>query len=158
MDYLQEVARRQQTALARLLTGGRVREETGAEAESRPAGIRSGTEAGRTNPVRPAGGAEVPTEGFGARTEEEAAYRRWGRLQAVPAETSAAEAEREFSEQAAVFRQTRQADSLWRGGTAWAGELPGVLLAGREATVEVEDISRAVQRDARRYDGGFTMY
>ena len=141
MDYLQEVARRQQTALARLLTGGRVREETGAEAESRPAG-----------------GAEVPTEGFGARTEEEAAYRRWGRLQAVPAETSAAEAEREFSEQAAVFRQTRQADSLWRGGTAWAGELPGVLLAGREATVEVEDISRAVQRDARRYDGGFTMY
>ena len=49
-------------------------------------------------------------------------------------------------------------DSLWRGGTAWAGELPGVLLAGREAAVEVEDISRAVQRDARRYDGGFTMY
>lgn len=141
MDYLQEVARRQQTALARLLTGGRVQEETGAEAESRPAG-----------------GEEVPAEGFGARTEEEAAYRRWGRLQAVPAETSAAEAEREFSEQAAVFRQTRQADSLWRGGTAWAGELPGVLLAGREAAVEVEDISRAVQRDARRYDGGFTMY
>ena len=33
-----------------------------------------------------------------------------------------------------------------------------VLLAGREAAVEVEDISRAVQRDARRYDGGFTMY
>ncbi len=66
MDYLQEVARRQQTALARLLTGGRVREETGAEAESRPAGMRSGTEAGRTNPVRPAGGAEVPAEGFGA--------------------------------------------------------------------------------------------
>ena len=79
-------------------------------------------------------------------------------MQAVPAKTSAAEAEREFSEQAAVFRQTRQADSLWRGGTAWAGELPGVLLAGREAAVEVEDISRAVQRDARRYDGGFTMY
>ena len=57
---MQEVARRQQAALARLLTGGRVREETGAAAESRPTGMRSGTEAGRTEPVRPAEGAEVP--------------------------------------------------------------------------------------------------
>ena len=158
MDYLQEVVRRQQAALARLLTGGRVREETGAEAESRPAGMRSGTEAGRTDPVRPAGGMEASAENFGGWNEDEAAYQRRGRLQTVPAETAAPETGTELSEQEAVFRQTRQADSLWRGGTAWAGELPGILLAGREVAVEAEDISRAVQRDARRYDGGFTMY
>lgn len=158
MDYLQEVARRQQAALARLLTGGRVREEAEAEAESRPAGMRSGTEAGRTDPVRPAGGMEAPAEGFGDWTEEEAVFQGRRSVRTVPIETAASETGRELSEQAAFFRQTRQADSLWRGGTAWAGELPGILLAGREVAVEAEDISRAVQRDARRYDGGFTMY
>ena len=158
MDYLQEVMRRQQAALARLLTGGRVREKTGAEDESRPTGMRSGTEAGRTDPVRPAGGMEASGEGFGGWTEEEAAYQRRRGVRTVPDETAMPETGPEFSEQEAVFRQTRQADSLWRGGTAWAGELPGILLAGRETAVEAEDISRAVQRDARRYDGGFTMY
>ena len=40
-----------------------------------------------------------------------------------------------------------------------AGTLPGLLMAeGSRAAMEVEDISRAVQRDARRYDGGFTMF
>ena len=35
----------------------------------------------------------------------------------------------------------------------------GLLMAeGSRAAMEVEDISRAVQRDARRYDGGFTMF
>ena len=158
MDYLQEVARRQQAALARLLTGGRVREETGAEAESRPAGMRSGTEAGRTDPVRPAGGMEASAEGFGGWAEEETVFQGRRSVRTVPLETAAPESGKELSEQAAVFRQTRQADSLWRGRTAWAGELPGILMAGRETAVEAENISRAVQRDARRYDGGFTMY
>ena len=158
MDYLQEVARRQQAALARLLTGGRVREETGTEDESRPTGMHSGTEAGRTNPVRPAGGMEASAEDFGDWTEEEVVFQGRRSMRTVQIEAAVPEAGRELSEQEAVFQQTRQADSLWRGGTAWTGELPGVLLAGREAAVEVEDISRAVQRDARRYDGGFTMY
>ena len=32
------------------------------------------------------------------------------------------------------------------------------LAEGSRAAMEVEDISRAVQWDARRYDGGFTMF
>ena len=32
------------------------------------------------------------------------------------------------------------------------------MAEGSGAAMEVEDISRAVQRDARRYDGGFTMF
>lgn len=32
------------------------------------------------------------------------------------------------------------------------------MAEGSGAAMEAEDISRAVQRDARRYDGGFTMF
>lgn len=61
--------------------------------------------------------------------------------------------------QAEEFQQARRADALWRSEPFSAGVLPGLLMAeGSGAATEVEDISRAVQRDARRYDGGFTMF
>ena len=61
--------------------------------------------------------------------------------------------------QAEEFQQARRADALWRSETFSTGTLPGLLMAeGSRAAMEVEDISRAVQRDARRYDGGFTMF
>ena len=47
---------------------------------------------------------------------------------------------------------------MWRNANIPAASLPGILLADREAAVEIERISRAVQRDARRYDGGFTIF
>ena len=50
-------------------------------------------------------------------------------------------------------------EAFWENETFSAGGLPGLLMAERSgAAMEVEDISRAVQRDARRYDGGFTMF
>ena len=61
--------------------------------------------------------------------------------------------------QAEEFQQARRADAFWRSEPFSAGTLPGLLMAeGSRAAMEVEDISRAVQRDARRYDGGFTMF
>nr|DAP94460.1 MAG TPA: hypothetical protein [Bacteriophage sp.] len=63
-----------------------------------------------------------------------------------------------LSEQEAAFFQARQADAMWRNANIPAASLPGILLADREAAVEIERISRAVQRDARRYDGGFTIF
>ena len=52
-----------------------------------------------------------------------------------------------------------RADAFWRSEPFFAGTLPGLLMAeGSRAAMEVEDISRAVQWDARRYDGGFTMF
>ena len=50
-------------------------------------------------------------------------------------------------------------EAFWENETFSAGGLPGLLMAERSgAALEVEDISRAVQRDARRYDGRFTMF
>ena len=61
--------------------------------------------------------------------------------------------------QAEEFQQARRADAFWRSEPFFAGTLPGLLMAeGSRAAMEVEDISRAVQWDARRYDGGFTMF
>ena len=61
--------------------------------------------------------------------------------------------------QAEEFQQARRADAFWRSEPFSAGTLPGLLMAeGSRAAMEVEDISRAVQWDARRYDGGFTMF
>lgn len=61
--------------------------------------------------------------------------------------------------QAAEFQQTRRADAIWRNEAFSEMTLPGLLMVKESgAAIEAEDISRAVQQDARRYDGGFTMF
>lgn len=105
-------------------------------------------EAGRRENLRPAGG----RSDYGA--ERAAAAPVPAPVQDM--ETLPADGLK-LSGQAALFRQTRSADALWRAaaespaGVSWVPPA-----AGR--TAETEDISRAVQRDARRYDGGFTMF
>ena len=155
MDYLQEVERRQQAALIRLLTGGRSGEETAAEEEQRRTAVRPGTETGRTETVRPAGGqtaAERREVMIPEATEQRTA------LQETQEEPARPNGRTALSEQETAFFQTRQADAIWRNASIPAASLPGILLADREAAVEIEQISRAVQRDARRYDGGFTIF
>lgn len=155
MDYLWEVERRQAAALARLLVGTRTESET-AEAED-SAGARAWTEMGRETVSRPGGEALGWTETGRAVTETGASERR-RRETAASASTETAAWNGTLAEQAGVFEQTRRADALWRDSASAPGSLPGVLLAERAMAVEVEDISRAVQRDARRYDGGFSIF
>ena len=141
MDYLQEMARRQQAVLTRLLTGGRSREETAAEEESSRTRERPGTEGESGTAVRETGyaaeSAEIP---------EQSSLEPGG----TGAETVRGKGEAELF---------RQADALWRDNQGTAGSLPGILMpSSGYPAAEAEEISRAVQRDARRYDGGFTMF
>lgn len=144
MDYLWEVERRQSAALTRLLTGTRSPKET--EAEQHRETERS--ETGRAETARPAEGASVMTEAEQALPS--------GRQQT---ETASAAVERAaLAEQAEVFYRTRQADALWRDVSTSSGSLPGLLMPTYGGGAEAEDLSRAIQRDARRYDGGFRIY
>lgn len=146
MDYLREVERRQRAALVQLLTGAPSVEEFVMEAEQ--TNIRDGVseERGREFVSRPTGESAERTAAEQG-VEKENAQSIW------PRETMAMP-----GGQAETFYQTRQADTFWRGGGNLSGSLPGLLLAERAMAAEVEDISRAVQRDARRYDGGFSIY
>lgn len=144
MDYLWEVERRQSAALTRLLMGTRTPKET--EAEQRRETERS--ETGRAEAARPAVRASVMTEAEQALPSE--------RQQTETA--SAAQERRTLAEQAEVFYRTRQADALWRDAGTSSGSLPGLLMPIYGGGAEAEDLSRAIQRDARRYDGGFRIY
>ena len=155
MDYLQEVERRQRATLTRLLTGGRSGEETAAEEEQRRTAVRPSTETGRTETV-PAGGQTAAAERREVMIPEATEQRT--ALQETQEEPVRPDSKEALSEQEAAFFQARQADAMWRNANIPAASLPGILLADREAAVEIERISRAVQRDARRYDGGFTIF
>ena len=151
MDYLQEVERRQRATLTRLLTGGRSGEETAAEEEQRRTAVHPSTET-----VRPAGGQTATAERREVMIPEATEQRT--ALQETQEEPVHPDSKEALSEQEAAFFQARQADAMWRNANIPAASLPGILLADREAAVEIERISRAVQRDARRYDGGFTIF
>ena len=154
MDYLWELRRRQQAALNRLLTGSPSKEETTAEEEV----LRRAAEGAEKAPAGREKGISRPTAEQGkligqAESGEalsSAKRKAWDRADDRLLDGLTAQAEE--------FQQARRADALWRSETFSAGTLPGLLMAeGSGAATEVEDISRAVQRDARRYDGGFTM-
>ena len=157
MDYLWELRRRQQAALNRLLTGSPSKEETTAAENFR----RRAAEGAEKAPA----GREIP---FSRPTAEQG--KLIGQAESGEVLSSAkrktwnkAEAEDRpldgLTAQAEEFQQARRADAFWRSEPFFAGTLPGLLMAeGSRAAMEVEDISRAVQWDARRYDGGFTMF
>ena len=155
MDYLWELRRRQQAALNRLLTGSPSKEETTAEEEV----LRRAAEGAEKAPAGQEKGISRPTAEQGkligqAESGEalsSAKRKAWDRAEADDRPLDGLTAEE--------FQQARRADALWRSETFSTGTLPGLLMAeGSRAVMEVEDISRAVQRDARRYDGGFTMF
>ncbi len=156
MDYLWELRRRQQAALNRLLTGSPSKEETTAAevlrraaegAEKAPAGREKGISRPTAEQGKLIGQAES------GEALSSAKRKAWDRAEADDRPLDG------LTAQAEEFQQARRADALWRSETFSAGTLPGLLMVeGSRATMEVEDISRAVQRDARRYDGGFTMF
>ena len=157
MDYLWELRRRQQAALNRLLTGSPSKEETTAGEEV----LRRAAEGAEKAPAGREKGISRPTAEQGkligqAESGEalsSAKRKAWDRAEADDRLLDG------LTAQAEEFQQARRADALWRSEPFSAGTLPGLLMAeGSRAAMEVEDISRAVQRDARRYDGGFTMF
>lgn len=147
MDYMGELLRRQRDALTALLLGGET-EET-----------RAGDGGTVENAVYAGAARSMETEGDLARSA--------GAEETVPAAGGYRERERETS-MAAPGRTrrelvTRDAAGEWgtvwspdSGFTGWGGTWP----TGSSAVGEsgVREVSRAIQRDARRYDGGFSIY
>ena len=150
MDYLWELRRRQQAALNRLLTGSPSKEETTAEEEVLRRAAE-GAEKGISRPTAEQG--KLIGQAESGEALSSAKRKAWDRAEADDRLLDG------LTAQAEEFQQARRADVLWRSEPFSTGTLPGLLMAeGSRAAMEVEDISRAVQRDARRYDGGFTLF
>ena len=146
MDYLWELRRRQQAALNRLLTGSPSKEETTAEEEV----LRRAAEG---TEKAPAGREKLIGQAESGEALSSAKRKTWNKAEADDRLLDG------LTAQAEEFQQARRADAFWRSEPFSTGTLPGLLMAeGSGAATEVEDISRTVQRDARRYDGGFTMF
>lgn len=56
-----------------------------------------------------------------------------------------------------VFYRKQQANHFWRSPVTPMGVFSEAAETGGGGT-DAEALSRAVQRDARRYDGGFTIF
>ena len=169
MDYLRELQRRQSALLVRLLTMESSREgsdETDATSQRLAAeqslrqGKRSGREASSMTPGEKERAAVLP-EGEAAlkaisevREPLRAAEKRREEEKGGAAGVSAAE---ETEPQAMVFYRNQQTNRVWRSPVTSMGVFPEAAEAGGSGT-DAEALSRAVQRDARRYDGGFTIF
>lgn len=157
MDYLRELRRRQQAVLNRLLTGSPSKEETTAEEKV----LRCAAEGAERMLVGREKGDSRPTAeqgkliGWSESGEELLSAKRkaWDEVKGDGRPLAG------LTAQAAEFQQTRRADAIWRNEAFSEMTLPGLLMVKESgAAIEAEDISRAVQQDARRYDGGFTMF
>lgn len=166
MNYAQEALLRQQLALAALLGGSAGRRAETAE--------RKDTRRGETWAA-----AEAPKEAARSRAEE-----RWERSTAeVPATERAWHGDgtkTKAEEETDTAADGRAVPSGWGGRTeglrgqteeTWMleGSAPSPdgpwRQEGQQGTrsaaggeTDVQAVSRAIQRDARRYDGGFTIY
>ena len=147
MDYMGELLRRQRDALTALLLGGEM-------VEKRDAEVGAGAE-----PERVAAARAMETEGDLARSAgAEETVPAAGEYQTRQRETGEAEPGRTRRE--LVTRDTAgEWGTVWSpdsGFTGWGGTWP----TGSSAVGEsgVREVSRAIQRDARRYDGGFSIY
>ena len=141
MDYLWELRRRQQAAEEEVLR------RAAEGAEKAPAGREKGISRPTAEQGKLIGQAES------GEALSSAKRKAWDKAEADDRLLDG------LTAQAEEFQQARRADAFWRSEPFSVGTLPGLLMAeGSRAAMEVEDISRAVQRDARRYDGGFTMF
>lgn len=163
MNYAQEALLRQQLALEALLGGSVGRQEETAEqrdarreiwtaggapeealrsrAEER--GERSRAEVPASEQARRGGGAETRAE-EGSAADGRAASSGWGGRMAVLREPME---ETWMPEETALSPEGLRRQAGQRGMRSAAG-----------GETDVRAVSRAVQRDARRYDGGFTIY
>lgn len=163
MDYVQEELLRQQVLLSALMNGvsGRDREEAPSQAE-RTAAVE--TALGKTS----AGTGLWGESGQGDRLETEALRVRMSDEETVPEGNRAAG--RRMTGAAAgrmgslSRRETESGSARWVGsgpaGDAGTGKNRWVSVSRRSAgeSADPQAVSRAIQRDARRYDGGFTIY
>ena len=164
MDYVREELLRQQAVLAALMGGGReseTAEQAGQRraaggAEERLAGDLSGEwmdsalEGGETNPGEM--GPRVRLAGSGA-TRPDAL--RTGRPSA-PGFYGVGGRERPAAWQETmgpVLRMRAGLSEVFAGGGLGSPDRSAV-----QGSADVQAVSRAIQRDARRYDGGFTIY
>lgn len=156
MDYLWEVERRQSAALTRLLTGTRSSETAETEDSTE---ARARMKLGRETVSRPGEGTLEWAEAERTAAKGSTSHAsQTGAASSMLSADAAQSGDTALEEQAETFYRTRQSDALWREGIAAAGSLPGLLMPISVGTAEVEDLSRAVQLDARRYDGGFRIY
>lgn len=163
MDYVQEELLRQQVLLSALMNGvsGRDREEAPSQAE-RTAAVE--TALGKTS----AGTGLWGESGQGDRLETEALRVRMSDEETVPEGNRAAG--RRMTETVAGRTASLSRRGTGSGSVDWAGSgLAGGTGTGGSRWVSVsrqtagksadpQAVSRAIQRDARRYDGGFTIY
>ena len=142
-----ELLRRQRAALTALLLGG-------GTAETRDSEVGTGTETERMSAARTMETEEGLTRSAGAEETASAAekYRTGQR------ETGAAASQ-------TTRRELVTRDAAGERGTVWSPDSgfagwDSMWPAGGSAVGEtgVREVSRAIQRDARRYDGGFSIY
>ena len=165
MNYAQEALLRQQLALAALLGGGAgrraetaerkdTRRETWAAAEAPKEAARSRAEERweRSAAEIPATGRAWRGDGTKTKAEEETDTAADGRT--VPSGWGGRTAGlRGQTEETWMLEGSAPSpDGPWRQG----GQRGTHSAAGGET--DVQAVSRAIQRDARRYDGGFTIY
>lgn len=185
MDYIQSVLTRQRQLLSLLLLGGeREAAEDAASAET----VRAWTAGDETNPASAVGGAgtsrasgALPAQGNRASDGYPAARRAARASVGRSAEFPGGGAINGGSASAVTFTggQTPVGAAAVSGGGTLAGEsravsyvlpaaaaVPGRAGAGvwdtaaasAGADVSARELSRAIERDARRYDGGFSLY
>lgn len=170
MDYLRELQRRQSALLVRLLTMESSREdsdETDATSQRLAAEqpLRQGKRSGREASFSMAPGekeraAVLPEEEAALKAISEvreplrAAEEQWEEESGGAAGVSAAA---ETEPQAAMLYRNRSTDYFWRSPVTPVGVFPEAAETGGGGT-DAEALSRTVQRDARRYDGGFTIF
>jgi len=146
LDYIREELLRQQAALAAVLLGEAAEETAGKDAP--PPEERRGT---------------APAESAAGRTVPEA----WAVLERGRRKSGGGAAEMTGLP---VVPGGRELDIPWMKGVGAWGSTEDALEVGRERMVTevfwadaggtpgAKELSRAFQRDARRYDGGFPLY
>lgn len=165
MNYAQEALFRQQLALAALLGGGAgrraetaerkdTRRETWAAAEAPKEAARSRAEERWERSAAEIPATERAWRGEGAKTkaEEETDTAADGRAVPLGWGGRTAGLRGQTEETWMLEGSAPSPDGPWRQG----GQRGTHSAAGGET--DVQAVSRAVQRDARRYDGGFTIY
>lgn len=159
MDYVQEELLRQERILATLLYGGQVPKAIPADQVSAP----PPTEADRASPAERLGtqGASGGWSGTAPPTDRAAGAEEGETLPAAGQTTTGPAA---VHRQSSARRGQRGRAALPQGGAVQAvsprpdRELFRASDQTGRAVADVRAVSRAIQRDARRYDGGFTIY
>lgn len=182
MEYIREMLLRQRTALARLMLGGAAEEPS--ETASAPAADRqeaaAPAERGTGRLEVTSGGREARRKSFAAAgADRQAVHASAG--ETLRSALARKRAERQYTAAFGPAGAGETADSAGRGnpmredgrlsgggGAAIPGGdeaeetlylLPGRWNSGAAGMMEsARALSRTVQRDARRYDGGFPLY